>query len=350
MIKDRFDTTLNGKPVSLHAISNQHITCFITNYGARVVQLLVKDKSSKSVDVVLGFDSIEAYLNADEQYHGATIGRYANRIANGTFFLNDKAYNLAINNPPNSLDGGISAMHNQVWTVVDHTEDSISLQLISPHMEEGFPGELTTQLTYKLKGSDLIISYKAISTEDTIINLTHHSYFNLNGEGTGTAMNHHLKLNSEYYTPVNENIIPTGKLDLVNGTPFDFTSKKTLGSAIDENNEQLERGSGYDHNFVVNNYEKDVVGFVAVIEGDISGINMEVWSSEPGVQLYTANHLSGKDSGKSGAQYVRRSAFCLETQHFPDSPNQVQFPDTTLEGGMTYQSTTEYRFGLSDQK
>ena len=346
MNADRFTSEVDGKQVSLFHISNNSISCYITNYGARVVSLIVKNKKSIPTDVVLGFDSLDGYLNATEQYHGATVGRYANRIANGRFSIDEIEYNLALNNHPNSLHGGFSAMHNQVWSVSSHESNSLTLEHVSPHMEEGFPGELTTQLVYELRGSDLIISYKAKTTENTIVNLTHHSYFNLNGEGSGSILNHLLKLNSEYFTPVNSSTIPTGKIDLVNGTPFDFTSKKEIGADIDIDNKQLKIGFGYDHNFVVNNYEKDMVGFVAKVDGELSGIEMEVWSSEPGVQLYTANHLDGKDIGKRGVKYSQRSAFCLETQHFPDSPNQSQFPTTVLKSGGQFTSQTEYRFGL----
>ncbi len=346
MNADRFDTVIDEKEVSLFNIFNNHISCYITNYGARVVNLVVHDNLSAPVDVVLGFDSIEGYLEASEKYHGATVGRYANRIANGRFSISGTEYNLQLNNPPNSLHGGVSAMHNQVWSVINHESDSITLQHLSPHMAEGFPGELVTKVKYELKGSDLVISYQAVSTDDTIINLTHHSYFNLNGEGSGTAMNHDLLLNSEYYTPINKDTIPTGKLDLVSGTPFDFTTPKRLGLDIDQQDQQLEFGYGYDHNFIVNNYEKDTLGFVGRIVGDVSNIILEVWSTEPGVQLYTANHLDGTDMGKRGVKYAKRSAFCLETQHFPDSPNQPQFPSTLLSAGATYESTTEYRFGV----
>ncbi len=343
---DRFNSEVDGKPVSLYPISNNHISCYITNYGARVVSLMVNDKLSTQLDVVLGFDSLEGYINADEQYHGATVGRYANRIANGRFTINEKEYSLAINNPPNSLHGGISAMHNQVWNVIKHESNLITLEHVSPHMEEGYPGELTTQVTYELKGSDLVITYKAKSTEDTIINLTHHSYFNLNGEGSGSVLSHRLKINSEYYTPVNQDTIPTGKLNLVNGTPFDFTSQKEIGLDIEEEDEQLTFGFGYDHNYVVNNYEKGQLGFAAKVNGDISGIEMEVWTTEPGVQFYSANHLNGNDKGKSGQHYSKRNAFCLETQHFPDSPNQNQFPSTALLAGEVFHSETEYRFKI----
>lgn len=341
---DRFTSEVDGKQVSLYPISNNHISCHITNYGARVVSLVVNDRESNPVDVVLGFDTLDGYLNADEQYHGATVGRYANRIAKGRFTINEQEFNLAINNPPNSLHGGVSAMHNQVWKVIKHESNLITLEYVSAHMEEGYPGELTTQVTYELKGSDLVITYKARSTEDTIINLTHHSYFNLNGEGSGTILKHLLKINSEYYTPVNQDTIPTGKLHLVDGTPFDFSSKKEVGIDILAEDEQLTFGLGYDHNFVLNNYEKGKQGFAAKVSGDLSGIEMEVWTTEPGVQFYSANHLNGKDHGKSGQPYAKRNAFCLETQHFPNSPNQSQFPSTSLSAGELFHSETEYRF------
>lgn len=343
---DRFTSEEEGKQVSLYPISNNHISCYITNYGARVVSLVVNDKNFNPIDIVLGFDSFDAYLNADEQYHGATVGRYANRIAKGRFTINEKEYKLAINCPPSSLHGGHTAMHNQVWSVIKHESNQITLEHVSPHMQEGFPGELTTQVTYELKGSDIVITYMAKSTKDTIINLTHHSYFNLNGEGNGSVLRHLLKINSEYYTPVNQDTIPTGKLNLVNGTPFDFTSKKEIGVDLTAEDEQLSIGFGYDHNFVLNNYEKGRLGFAAKVSGDLSGIDMEVWTTEPGVQFYSANHLNGKDKGKSGQSYTKRSAFCLETQHFPDSPNQSQFPSTSLLAGELFHSETEYRFRI----
>lgn len=339
-----FSAIYRGKEVALYKISNEYLTCYITNYGARVVSLITKDKSGQSYDVVLGFDSIDGYFDADEKYHGATVGRFANRISGGEFYIGEQKYVLDKNNGPNSLHGGPGAFHNQVWDVIEITEKEVLLKYISPHMEEGFPGELFTTVSYKLVGSDLRISYEAIASEDTIINLTHHSYFNLNGEGTGHVLDHLLEINSEYYTPVNANTIPTGKLDLVSGTPFDFQKEKSIGRDIHLADDQLALGFGYDHNFVVRLSEKNELSYVAKAKGDKSGISMEVWSTEPGVQFYSANHLSGKDIGKSGKRYCKHGAFCLETQHFPDSPNQDHFPSTLLKLNNKFTSCTEYRF------
>jgi len=339
-----FESTINDKPVHLFHLQSQDISCYITNYGARVVSLIIPDAEGKPTDIVLGFDSIGRYLQADEKYHGATIGRYANRIAKGSFTLNETNYTLAKNNGNNSLHGGIKAFHNQVWACISQEPDKVILELTSPHLEEGFPGELKVQVTYSIIDSKLQINYKAVSSEDTILNLTHHSYFNLNGEGSGSILNHTLKLNSEFYTPVNQSTIPTGSLEMVSDTPFDFTTKKEIGTDIDNDDQQLEYGGGFDHNFVINQYVKGELNFAATAIGDRSKIKMDVWTTEPGIQFYSANHLSGLDIGKSGSKYEKRSAFCLETQHFPDSPNQSHFPSTLLMANQIYNSKTEYRF------
>lgn len=342
-----FDSIIQGKPVQLFHLHSQNFSCFITNYGARVVSLMTLGKDHRMVDVVLGFDSIDGYLNANEKYHGATVGRFANRIANGEFKIHDTTYRLAQNNDGNSLHGGINAFHNKVWDCISYEEKKLVLELISPHLEEGFPGELSTQVTFSIEGSTLVIGYKAVATRDTIINLTHHSYFNLNGEGSGSILHHALLLNSEYYTPINSKTLPTGSIEMVTDTPFDFTSKKEMGTDIDNENQQLEYGNGYDHNFIINHYVEGDLNFVAKAIGDATNILMEIWSSEPGVQFYTANHLDGQDIGKSGKNYTRRSAFCLETQHFPDSPNQSHFPTTFLKANQVFKSRSKYRFSLT---
>lgn len=341
-----FESQIHNKSVHLYHIHSQNISCFITNYGARVVSLTTRDKDSRMVDVVLGFNTIQEYLSADEQYHGATVGRFANRIAYGRFELHDRTYTLAQNNGSNSLHGGVNAFHNQVWKCIGREENSIKFELISPHMEEGFPGELKTWITYTISGSDLQIDYEAISTEDTVVNLTHHSYFNLNGEGSGSILDHTLRINSDFYTPVDQNTIPTGTLEMVADTPFDFSKMKAIGAEIDVENEQLQLGLGYDHNYVLNQYVSGQINFAAEVVGDESQIRMEVWTTEPGVQFYTANHLNGSDTGKAGFAYEARTAFCLETQHFPDSPNQNHFPTTTLLANEIFRSRTEYRFSI----
>lgn len=346
MNNSNFEFPVGDKDVQLCHIFNSSISCYITNYGARIVSLNTLDAQSNMVDVVLGFDSLEGYLNASEQYHGATIGRYANRIANGSFVLNEKEYTLAQNNGANSLHGGINAFHNQVWNVIEYTDVKVVLELTSPHMEEGFPGHLITQVTYSIEGSTLKIDYKATTSEETVVNFTHHSYFNLNGEGSGSTLNHLVKINAEYYTPLNRDTIPLGPLNMVSDTPFDFTVPKTIGRDIEMEDEQLEIGNGYDHNFVLNQYIKGDLNLAAFAVGDVSGIKMEVWTTEPGIQFYTASHLDGSDVGKSNVKYGSRHAFCFETQHFPDSPNHSHFPSTILKTSETFESCTEYRFSV----
>ena len=308
--------------------------------------LTTLNNQGRKVDVVLGFDSIQGYLEASEKYHGATIGRYANRISQGQISIKDKVYFLPKNAGEDLLHGGTDGYHEKVWKCVDHDESSIVLQLYSPHMEGGFPGDLTTRVKYSIEGSILRIEYTAVTTEETYINLTHHSFFNLNGEGSGSILNHSLRLNAEYYLPVNQNLIPTGSIDMVSDTAFDFYKVKKIGDRIGDEHPQLILAKGYDHNYVVHQYAPGVLNFVAVACGDLSGVEMEVWSTEPGVQFYTGNHLNGADLGKTGVKYGENSAFCLETQHFPDSPNQKHFPSTLLMPNDTFHSTTEYRFSI----
>jgi len=342
----KFDKVIDGSQVQLMHLQSDDISCYVTNYGARVVALIVQDADEQEVDIVLGFDSIDGYLTANEQYHGATVGRYANRIAHGSFAINGVSYKLETNNGPNSLHGGSRGFHNRVWSVVSRSRSSVEMSYVSKHMEEGFPGELTVTITYTLDGGGLIIKYLAASDEDTVVNLTHHSYFNLNGEGSGSILGHQLQINADSFTPVNEEVIPTGGLTQVASSPFDFKKFKLIGSDIDQKDDQLRIGSGYDHNYVVNSAIGDDLPYVATAIGDQSGVQMSVYSSEPGVQLYTANHLNGNDLGKNGLPHKRREAFCLETQHFPDSPNQDSFPSTLLRAGTSFQSQTEYRFSL----
>ncbi|MDF1698843.1 MAG: galactose mutarotase [Saprospiraceae bacterium] len=341
-----FESKIDLKPVRLFQIKSNSFSCFITNYGARIVSLQVVDKAMKMTDVVCGFNTLDEYIGASEQYHGATVGRFANRIADGNFIINNTSYYLQKNNGPNSLHGGVKAFHNQVWSCIANDEKSVKLELVSPHMEEGFPGELRVQVLYSIQGSTLQIKYKATTTKDTVVNFTHHSYFNLNGEGTGSILNHLLKINSDYFTPINHNGIPTGNIKMVIDSPFDFTNSKQMGSQIEEDNVQLVYGDGYDHNFVLNQFVEGEINKAAEAIGDQSGIKMEAWTTEPGVQFYTANHFDGTDIGKSGINYDRRSAFCLETQHFPDSPNQKHFPSTLLRANQIFDSVTEYRFSI----
>lgn len=292
------------------------------------------------VNVTPAYPSLDAYLSPTEApYHGATIGRYANRIAKGRFTLNEKIYSLPVNNAPNHLHGGPNGFHHQVWDVVEHKQDEIRLSYFSKDGEEGYPGDVTTTITYTLTDeNELLIRYDAETTKDTPFNLTNHAFFNLNGDGN--ILHHHLQIAADYFTPVDATLIPTGVLQNVEGTAFDFRNAKRIGEDIDKDEEQLKRGGGYDHNFVLNKKTNEL-SFAAKAIGDKSGIVMDVFTTEPGMQLFSGNFEAVK-----GDASTFRNTFCLETQHFPDSPNQPQFPNTILKPGNTFSSTTIYKFSV----
>lgn len=337
-----FEENLNGKKTSLHFLRNTNgIEIAITNYGARIVALIVPDKEKNPVDVVTGFDSLQGYLNSTETYHGAIVGRYANRIARGRFTLNGKTYQLSINNPPNHLHGGPKGFNNQVWTVEEANENSIRLSYLSEDGEENYPGNLTVRLTYTLNDeNELVLNYEAVTDEATVFNITSHPFFNLNGQGNGTIEDHVLQVNADRYNPVDDTLIPIG-IYPVEHTAFDFRSGKKIGKDIDADDEQLKFGGGYDHNFVLNGEGMRTVG---KINGDKSGITMEVITDQPGMQLYTGNFMASENKIKYGLTDLRRGAFCLETQHFPDSPNHPDFPTTVLNPGEVFRSRTIYKF------
>jgi aldose 1-epimerase len=341
---DSFNKTLNGEKISLHFLNNKNnIEVAITNYGARIVTLIVPDKNNQSTDVVVGFDSLQGYLNSTETYHGAIVGRYANRIARGQFSLKGKTYQLAINNPPNHLHGGPKGFNNQVWKIEEARENSIRLSYLSKDGEENYPGNLNVSVTYRLTdNNELMIDYKASTDQATVLNLTSHPFFNLNGQGTGTIENHLLQIDADNYTPVDKTIIPTGVVKVEN-TPFDFRKQKTIGQNINDDNEQLKFGAGYDHNFVLNGEGLRTAG-IAI--GDKSGIVMETITDQPGMQLYTGNWMKGDNTIKYGLKDNSREAFCLETQHYPDSPNHPKFPSTALHPGDVFRSTTMYKFSV----
>lgn len=343
---NNFKQTVEGKQVHLYTISNGKIKAAITNSGGRLVSLLVPDSSGKITDVVLGYKALNDYqqYTKNGSYFGALIGRYGNRIAKGKFILDGKSYQLAINNAPNSLHGGPKGFSTVVWDVVKTTPNSVELHYLAKDGEESYPGNLDVNVTYALTDDNGIsITYKAKTDKATVLNLTNHSYFNLNGEGSGTINDHSLQLNASKYTPVDATLIPTGKLEPVAGTPFDFTKPEKIGARIEEKNQQLEYGKGYDHNFVLDAKGKGQ-HLAATVVGDKSGIKMEVYTDQPGIQVYGGNFMEGGDKGKTGKAYEHRTALCLETQHFPDSPNQPQFPTTTLKPGETFNSTTSYKF------
>jgi aldose 1-epimerase len=339
--------TVDGQGVDLYTLKNRNgMEAKITNYGGIVTSLKVPDKNRKFDDVVLGFNDLDSYLKG-HPYFGAAIGRYGNRIAKGRFTLNGVEYKLAVNNGENHLHGGIKGFDKVVWTAAEEKSQAgpaIRMTYLSKDGEEGYPGNLSVTMVYTLTNkNELRIDYIATTDKDTVLNLTHHSYFNLDGEGNGDILNHRLMLNAGRFTPTDAGSIPTGELRSVTGTPFDFSKPTALGVRINQDEEQLKLGNGYDHNFVVNG-RVGTLRQAARVSAPISGRVMEVWTTEPGVQLYTGNFLDGTLTGKSGKIYQRRYGFCLETQHYPDSPNKPNFPTTTLKKGIPFHSTTIYRF------
>jgi len=316
----------------------------ITPYGGKIISLLVPDKNGKLNDVVLGYDTPDQYINGNP-YFGALIGRYGNRIAKGKFLLEGTEYQLKTNNGANALHGGPGGFHNVYWRLEKpQTGNRTELYYVSKDGEEGYPGTLNTKITYSLSDdNELIIEYEATTDKTTVINLTHHSFFNLAGAGNGSITNHSLFINSDKFTPVDDGLIPTGELKNVKGTPFDFTTPTKIGDRINQDDVQLKNGKGYDHNWVLLRNDTEL-SLAARVSEPTSGRVMEVWTTEPGLQFYSGNFLDGKDIGKGGRKYEFRSAFCLETQHFPDSPNQPTFPNTVLKPGEVYKQKTIYKF------
>lgn len=344
--KKSFEQTIDGKATELYVLKNKNnVRASVTNYGGRVVSLLVPDKNKNFTDVIMGYDNVQAYAKKGEGYFGALVGRYGNRIAKGKFELDGKQYTLATNNGPNSLHGGVKGFSNVVWDAKQLNDETLELTYLSKDGEEGYPGNLNVKVTYTLTDSnELKIDYEATTDKKTVVNLTNHSYFNLNGQGSGTILNHLLMINADNFTPVDATLIPTGKIVPVAGTPFDFRQPAAIGAKINDTaNEQIKNGLGYDHNFVLNS-KGNHLHLAATVSGDKSGIYMEVFTGEPGVQFYIGNFLKGENDIKGGKKDEYRSAFCLETQHFPDSPNQPGFPTTVLAPGKTYNTTTIYKF------
>jgi aldose 1-epimerase len=340
--------TADGKQVSIYTLTNRKgAEARITNYGGIVVSLRVPDRKGQMDDVVLGFDTLDEYTAGNPPYFGAIIGRYANRIAKGRFTLNGVEYKLAVNNDPNHLHGGVKGFDKVVWDarpLKTRTGAALELTYLSRDGEEGYPGNLRARVVYTLSDTnDLRVDYTATTDKDTVVTMTHHGYFNLKGQGNGTILDHQLTLNASRFTPIDPTSIPTGELRSVKGTPFDFTKPTAIGARIDQTDEQLENGSGYDHNYVING-RPGVLRRAAQAYEATTGRAMEVWTTEPGVQLYTGNFLTPGLKGKDGKTYDKRYGFCLETQHFPDSPNHPNFPTTVLRRGQQFRSTTIYKF------
>ena len=342
-----FQKNIDGKKTDLFVLKNKNgLVCEITNYGARVVSLWVPDINDNFDDIVLGFDNIENYISANEKYFGATIGRYGNRIRDGKFIINDKEYYLEKNNGPNHLHGGNKGFNDVIWEAEQINEQILEFKYFSKNMEEGYPGNLDIKVIYNLNDyNELKIEYFAKTDKSTYVNLTHHSFFNLLGAGNNTVNDHFLYINANSFTPVDETLIPTGEIKLVSNTPFDFTVPTKIGKRINHDNDQLKFGNGYDHNFVLNNSNSKEILAARVIEKK-SGRILEIYTNEPGMQFYGGNFLNGT-IGKHNKTYKKRSALCLETQHFPNSPNQKNFPNSMLNPNEEYYSICIYKFSTN---
>ena len=325
----------------------------ILNFGAKVMSIKVPDKEGDVGDVVLGYDSPEEYIHGNP-YFGAIVGRYANRIANGKFSLDKKEYSLCKNNGSNSLHGGPGGFNNVIWNVVAFNNSNenhfVKLEYLSKDMEEGFPGNLTVYVKYTLNDdNELVIDYEAACDKKTVVNLTHHSFFNLKDGGKSNILGHILKINADKYVPVNNDLIPTGEIASVKQTPLDFTTSVAIGTRINDDFEQLRFGNGYDHNWVLNQ-GNDALSFAAEVYEPVTGRKMDVYTTEPGMQFYSGNFLDETDIGKNKVEYKNRSAFCLETQHFPDSPNHPNFPSVVLHPEEKYHQKTIYKFSVVKKK
>jgi len=346
MKRSVFGKMKDGQEIGLYTLTNSRgMQVAITNYGATVVSIRVPDQRGKMADVVLGFDSADGYLGT-HPFFGAIVGRYANRIAKGQFTLDGVVYKLALNDGPNTLHGGTKGFDKRVWTARELSPNHPALELtyLSQDGEEGYPGNLSVKVVYTLMDTnELKIDYTATTDKDTVLNLTNHSYFNLTGEGEGDILKHEMMINADHFTPIDATLIPTGELKKVDGTPFDFRKSTAIGARINESDEQLKFGRGYDHNFVLSR-KGDGLELAARVVEPGSGRVLEVLTTQPGVQFYTGNFLDGTVHGKGGKVYGYRSAFCLETQHFPDSPNHPKFPSSELKPGQTYHQITVFKF------
>lgn len=342
--KQPFGKTPDGTEVDIYTLKSGAIEARVITYGGIVQSIKVPDKNGKIADVVLGFDSLDGYTGGPKPnpaFFGAIIGRYANRIGGGQFTLDGQTYHTPLNDGPNTLHGGPKGFDKAVWKAKE-VPHGVELTHVSPDGDSGFPGTLTAVVRYTLVGKDLKIEYSATTDKDTVLNLTNHSYFNLAGQGNGDILQNQVKINATRYTPVNDNLIPTGELAQVAGTPLDFRKSAVVGARINDGNDQLKKGHGYDHNWVLDSGGK--FSEAAEVYEPSSGRVLQVLTDQPGVQFYTGNFLDGTIIGKGGKAYQRREALCLETQHFPDSPNHPKFPTTELKPGQKYHTVTVFRF------
>lgn len=345
---EAYNKMFEGKQVKLYTMKNQKgMEIMVTNFGARIVSWMVPDKKGVLEDVVFGFDSIDGYLNSKESYFGAAIGRYGNRIAKGEFTIGDINYKLAQNNGVNALHGGVNGFSRKIWDVVQKNPGELNFKLISPDMDEGYPGELVVSMTYRLtEENGLVIQYEAKCDKPTVINLTNHSYFNLHGAGNGNILDHILTLNADHFTPIDSTLIPTGEIASVENTPFDFRTPTSIGSRINADHQQIKFGLGYDINYVLKKLGDQPVQLAATVYEPQSGRVLEVFTDQPGIQFYSGNFLDGKYPGKKGKTYGYRTGFCLETQHYPNSPNQKSFPSVQLDPDQVYTHTCIYKFSV----
>lgn len=344
----KFVSEVDGKPTALYVLTNQQgAEACVTNWGGRLVSVMVPDKNGKLTDVVLGYDNIDQYVANPDNNYGGLIGRYGNRIANAKFTLDGAEYNLPQNNNGHCLHGGPKGYHAVVWDAKQLDNQTLELTYLSPDGEAGFPGNLSVKVTYKLTDDNAVdIRYEATTDKATVVNLTNHSYFNLSGVPGSQIVDHQIMIDADTFTAVDETLIPTGVLEPVEGTPMDLRQLVTIGNDIDNPYQQLVYGGGYDHNWVLNN-GGDITKVVAKVVSPTSGIVMEVYTNEPGIQFYAGNMMAKEgDKGKLGVVYPVRGALCLETQHYPDSPNQPSFPSVVVRPGETYQSECIYKFSV----
>ncbi|MGM9760044.1 MAG: aldose epimerase family protein [Parabacteroides sp.] len=344
---ENFVAEVDGKPTALYVMTNkQGAEVCMTNWGGRIVSIMVPDKNGKMTDVVLGYDNIQDYVAKPDNNYGAFIGRYGNRIAQGKFTLDGTEYELPHNDNGHCLHGGPKGYHAVTWDINQTAPNQLVLSGVSPDGEAGFPGNLNIKVTYTWTDDNALdIQYEATTDKPTIVNLTNHSYFNLSGDHSQQILDHVLMINADNYTPVDELLIPTAEIAPVEGTPLDFRTPTAIGERIDEAFEQLQRGRGYDHNWVLNT-AGDITKQACAVYSPKTGIQLEVYTNEPGVQCYTGNFMSGDDKGKGGIVYPHRGAICLETQHYPDSPNKPTFPSVVLNPGETYKSECIYKFTI----
>ena len=347
--REDFQAEVQGKKTDLYTLTNENgIQVDITNYGGALVSIMVPDRNGKYANVIQGHDNIQDVINSPEPFLSTLIGRYGNRICKGKFTMNGKEYSLAVNNGPNHLHGGPTGCHARVWDAEQLNDKELVLRYTFAYYEEGFPGELQMTVKYSLTNdNELVIDYRGTTNKKTIVNMTNHGFFSLTGIDNPTAsqMDCELIINADFYIPIDETSIPTGEIRKVEGTPFDFRKAKPIGQDIEADDEQLKNGAGYDHCYVLNKKEPEELSLACWMKDPVSGRTMETWTTEPGIQFYSANWLAGIP-GQHGATFPKRSAVCFEAQHFPDSPNRPYFPSTILKPGQVYTQKTIYKFGV----